>query len=194
MAFTFVEIEERKTRRLLLLFTVLAALYAVSLLALAWGVGRLLGFPGPSSVPQALLLVIAALAAAAVHWAASTPHLVDRVLAALLAKPPDPRDTYHAQLGHIVEEVTVATGGRRRIVRTEAEAGAVQRDPIQRRAGRASCSPGRRTDQPRSARLGQLLEVRGLGAFKERGDVRVGPGEIFATDDDVFHSNLLLYA
>jgi len=115
MAFTFVEIEEHKTRKLAALFAALIALYAVSILALVWGARLLLGFSAETSFPNLLGVLALALAAAILHWLCSTPHLVDRVLATILAKPLDADDTYHRQFQNIVEEVTVATGGRHQI-------------------------------------------------------------------------------
>jgi heat shock protein HtpX len=115
MPFTFVEIEERTTRTLTLLFAAVLGLYVVSVIALVWGVRLLLGYPAELTVGQLLAMLGVALAAALLHWAVSTPWLVDRVLAAVLARPLDPADTYHARLRNIVEEVTVATGGRHRI-------------------------------------------------------------------------------
>jgi len=49
----------------------------------------------------------------AIHWSFATFRLFERVLHAVGAQPLDPRDTYHAKLANIIEEVSVATGGRR---------------------------------------------------------------------------------
>ena len=52
---------------------------------------------------------------AVVHWLISVNNLVDRVLFAIKAHPVDPHDTYHVRFKNIVEEVSVATGGRYKI-------------------------------------------------------------------------------
>ncbi|MBI4003861.1 MAG: M48 family metalloprotease [Candidatus Omnitrophica bacterium] len=115
MPFTFVEIEEHKTRKLVLLFAVLVLLYIVSIIALVWGSRLILGIERQPSLGEAFSLVCIAVIIAALHWAVSTYRLVDRVLTAILAKPLDPTDTYHQRLKNIIEEVSVATGGRYQI-------------------------------------------------------------------------------
>ena len=115
MAFTFVEIDEHKTRNLVLLFAVLVLLYVVSIIALVWGSQLILGIPHQPSFGEAFSLLCIAVLIAAVHWAVSTHRLVDRVLTAILAKPLDSNDTYHQRLKNIIEEVSVATGGRYQI-------------------------------------------------------------------------------
>jgi heat shock protein HtpX len=111
MPFTHVEIEQRKSRAIAGLFGVLAALYIGSLLALAWGVT----FPRPLSGTATMAIVGLGLAVAAGHWTLSTPRLVERVLEAVGARAADSEDTYHARFIRVVEEVSVATGGRFRI-------------------------------------------------------------------------------
>src|SRR3989338_2526490 len=115
MPFTFVEIEEHKTRNLVLLFAVLVLLYVVSIVALVWGSQLILGIKPTPSLGDAFSLLCIAVLIAAVHWAFSTHRLVDRVLTTILAKPLDPNDTYHQRLKNIIEEVSVATGGRYQI-------------------------------------------------------------------------------
>lgn len=115
MAFTHVEIEERTTRTLTYLFAILGCLYVASLVALVW-VGRaFLGFAGPLSWPHVFVLILIGLAIATIHWMLSTSQLMDRVLGTILARPLDPGDTYHERFKNIVEEVSIAVGGRYRI-------------------------------------------------------------------------------
>lgn len=115
MPFTHVEIEERKSRNIAVLFATLCLLYAGSLFTLAEGTKFFLGFPGHWSLPRVLWVVGVAVAVTAVHWFASTSQLLDRVLAAVLARPIDAKDAYHTRLKDIVEEVSIATGGRYQI-------------------------------------------------------------------------------
>jgi len=115
MPFTFVEIEEHKTRKLVFLFAVLVLLYVVSIIALVWGSRFILGIGRPPSLGEMFSLFCIAVIIAVFHWMVSTHRLVDRVLNAVLAKPLDPQDTYHQRLKDIIEEVSVATGGRYQI-------------------------------------------------------------------------------
>ena len=115
MPFTFVEIEERKTSTLTLLFIFLAGLYLTSVVALMCGAWMFLGVTSRLSGWGVLTVIGGALLMAACHWIGSTARLVDRVLVTIRANPLDPDDTYHNRLKHIVEEVSVATGGRYRI-------------------------------------------------------------------------------
>ncbi len=112
MPFTFVEIEERKTRQLALLFVGLVLIYAVSIITLLWGLRLFIGAPGRVSAAQVVTALLIALAGAGIHWVSASYQLVDRVLSAVLARPVDSDDTYHAQFKNIVEEVAIATGGR----------------------------------------------------------------------------------
>jgi heat shock protein HtpX len=112
MPFTFVEIEEHKTRRLLQLFAALIVLHAVSIVILLWGFHLFVGLPGRLSAGEMVVAIGLALIAALIHWTVSTRHLVDRVLRAVIARPLEPGDTYHDRLRNVVEEVSVATGGR----------------------------------------------------------------------------------
>jgi len=115
MAFTFVEIEEHKTRTLVLLFVTLVLLYTASIIALMWGVRLILGNERPLTMGSLLLTLCLALIGAAIHWMSSTDQLVERVLTAVLARPMDPEDVYHMRLKNIIEEVSVATGGGHQI-------------------------------------------------------------------------------
>jgi heat shock protein HtpX len=115
MPFTHVEIEERKTRNLSLLLAALVFLHTVSVIVLVIGVRLFLGLPWQVSGWQVAAMFVVALLAAMAHWSLAIPRLVERVLLAVLARPLDAGDTYHDRLRRIIEEVTVATGGRRQI-------------------------------------------------------------------------------
>ncbi len=115
MAFTFVEIEEHRTRNVLVLFVLLGVLYFLSIVALVWGSRLILGIPLRPSPGAYGSMLLVALLAACVHWLFSTHDLIGRVVGAVMAKPLEPGDTYHQRLKNIVEEVGVATGGRYRI-------------------------------------------------------------------------------
>lgn len=115
MPFTFVEIEEHRTRNLVWLFACLVCIYALSIAVLGYIGLPLLDIGFRLSPLGFTLLFACALAAAGVHWLTSIHHLVDRVMATLRARPLDPGDTYHQRLRNVVEEARVATGGRYQI-------------------------------------------------------------------------------
>lgn len=118
MPFTHVEIEERKTRQLFVLFACLTALYALSILLLYGGVkvclsGDFLGASTTSFTFGELAAVLAvALGGSGLHWWVVTEGMYARIVDALRTHPPAMQDTYHARFAHIVEEVAVAVGGR----------------------------------------------------------------------------------
>ncbi len=127
MPYTFVEIEATRGRRIVLLFATLLVVYIVG----AAFVGLALLFPllpfgvlvvvrldqaspGSLSLVTPVLIVIAVAAAATLlHWSLSVRHMVSRTLDVIGVQHLDPMDDYHLQLGNVVSEVAVATGGRR---------------------------------------------------------------------------------
>ena len=127
MPYTFVEIEATRGRRIVLLFATLLVVYLVGAafvgLALLFPLlpfGVLVGIrldqasPGSLSLVTPVLIVIAVAAAATLlHWSLSVRHMVSRTLDVIGVQRLDPMDDYHRQLGNVVSEVAVATGGRR---------------------------------------------------------------------------------
>ena len=112
MPLTHVDIEERTRRNIACLFCFLVTLYIGSLSAL-WSLSWLWRSDAHPTWQRWLMVVGIAVAASLLHWAFASYRLVDRVLDALNARAASPADTYHATLIHIVEEVTIAMGGRR---------------------------------------------------------------------------------
>jgi heat shock protein HtpX len=112
MAFTFVEIEERKTRTLVLLFGILCVLYVASVYLLVWLIQFRLGSAAPLGWQHLPPVGALSMLLAAGHWWLSSSSLVERVVRAVGARALDSDDTYHQRLRRIVEEVQVATGGR----------------------------------------------------------------------------------
>jgi heat shock protein HtpX len=127
MPYTFVEIEATRGRRIVLLFATLlvvylagAALVGLALLFPLLPFGVLVGVrldhasPGSLSLVTPVLVVLgAAVAATLLHWSLSVRHMVSRTLDVIGVQRLDPMDDYHRQLGNVVSEVAVATGGRR---------------------------------------------------------------------------------
>ncbi|MGA1790558.1 MAG: M48 family metalloprotease [bacterium] len=129
MPFSFIDIEERKTRQILLLFVFLMLLYFFSawILVIAVRAIFLLRFSGITSLkqrvtlkqivtlsPKALLIIFAAaFAVGIVHWIFSTHNSISRIQSLFKAESPDKEDRYHRILQNIVDEVCVATGGKK---------------------------------------------------------------------------------
>jgi heat shock protein HtpX len=113
MPFTFVQIEEKKSRTIFLAFLFIILIYfltAYLLLLIAEN-----NFPGASNFPpvhHVLAVFVVAFVAGGLHWLISTHDLTEKLMEALGACPLDPQDTYHRYFKNIVEEVSVATGGR----------------------------------------------------------------------------------
>jgi heat shock protein HtpX len=113
MPFTHVEIKERKSKEIALLFVFLIFLYVVSILILFFGSRLILEFKSLPKYQETVTILVLAIAAAAIHWLLSTNNMIGKVLEAVDAKALDERDTYHARLRNIVDEVSIATGGMR---------------------------------------------------------------------------------
>ena len=63
-------------------------------------------------VGHVYLVLVAAFLLAAIHWYFSTTNLIVKLCSLIGADPIDPKDTYHQYFRNIVDEVSVATGGR----------------------------------------------------------------------------------
>lgn len=122
MPFSFIEIEEKKSRVIGFLFLLIIFFYFLTaylvLFALQnafyvyFSVQRETGIHWPSLYDVLVILAIAFLAAL-IHWAISTNRLIERMSLIIGARPIDEEDVYHQYFNNIVEEVSVAIGGRR---------------------------------------------------------------------------------
>ncbi len=112
MPFTHIEIEERKSKSLALLFFSLFCLYTGSVLFLVWGVKVLAGLP-PLALPEIVVIFEASLIFGVLHWWFATRNIFQHIVKAIGTRPADPGDLYHAKLINIVDEVSVAMGGRK---------------------------------------------------------------------------------
>lgn len=130
MPFSFIEIEEEKSRVIAFAFIFIIIVYFLTAYLLLLVVencfhfyfftGEKLPFFHPSLKHVSLTLGIAILAAF-IHWSFSISNLIGRMSLAIGADPIDPKDTYHQYFKNIVDEVSVAIGGRKiepRVIRS----------------------------------------------------------------------------
>ncbi len=122
MPYSFTQIEEDKTRTIGFVFLFLLLFYFVSFWLIALLVKNFALYeytnyrPGPFSffnLRDSLLILAAALLAGYVHWTCTTSSLVAKISGVLKAEPLNKNDTYHQKLQNIIDEVCVATGGRK---------------------------------------------------------------------------------
>lgn len=119
MPFSFLDIEIRKTRRIILLFLTLLCFYFIGAI-LIYSVAGLefssddsaAGFSNKYSPLTLLGILTVAFLVALAHWTYSTRNMIPRLISVIGAKPIDPEDRYHLLLKNVIEEVSVATGGR----------------------------------------------------------------------------------
>ncbi|MFH0940390.1 MAG: zinc metalloprotease HtpX [Candidatus Omnitrophota bacterium] len=111
MPFSFIEIEEKKTRVIGFLFLFIILFYFLT----AYLILIVLENTGHFGLPpwqHTLAALAVALVIGLFHWWTSTSNLIDKICGLIGAVPIDSKDTYHQYLKNIVEEVSVAIGGR----------------------------------------------------------------------------------
>lgn len=122
MPFSFIEIEQKKGRIIDFLFAFVLVFYfltaylvllVLKITLLPWfgDVGR--SFFSLPTISQTLGAFAASFAIALIHWWFSTNNLIERLTTVIDASPIDEKDEYHLYFKKIVEEVSVAIGGRR---------------------------------------------------------------------------------
>lgn len=120
MPFSFIDIEEKKTRLIgFLLFFIIAFYFLTaylillvlknSLLANFYERASGLGLP---TGKETLIAFGVALLIGLIHWSSSTSNLIRRLSLAVGATGVDAKDTYHQMFQNIIDEVSVAIGGR----------------------------------------------------------------------------------
>lgn len=119
MPYSFIEIERQKNWVITLVFIFLVLLYFLIAEAL-WLIIKLFFLLETNSfevqpiffLKEATFVFLISLIIAVFHWNLSTKDMLNRILNLLDAVEPDPKDTYHQVFKNIVEEVSVATGGK----------------------------------------------------------------------------------
>ncbi|MDD2655026.1 MAG: M48 family metalloprotease, partial [Candidatus Omnitrophica bacterium] len=120
MPFSFIEIEQKKSRLILFVFLFLIFFYFLTVwllllivrnffFASAFGNEFIFTFPPLS---HTLIALAVAFLIGLLHWSVSTSNLIDKISASIDASPVDPKDNYHQYLKNIVDEVSIAIGGR----------------------------------------------------------------------------------
>lgn len=115
MPYSFTEVEKAKSWIIGLVFFILILIY----FAAAWAVASVfkifyLKTTHPFLTPgESLLVLLIALAAGLIHWYFSIQNLISKILTSLGAKDLDPGDGYHQMFQNILEEVSVACGGKK---------------------------------------------------------------------------------
>lgn len=119
MPFSFIDIEQRKSRIIGSLFFILIGFYFLTAyLSLfvfhntilpIFGGGFKFGFPSWSRTFWTLII---AFSAAFIHWKISTSNMLARMTETIDAEIVDEKDDYHLYFKNIVDEVSVASGGR----------------------------------------------------------------------------------
>ncbi len=121
MPFSFIEIEQRKTKVIGFLFVFIIFFYFITAYLLlvildntafaSLAEHRLSAFIIPSFDHTAIAFGVALIVGLA-HWSISTSNLIEKISVSVGAVPVDGKDAYHKYLQNIVDEVSVAIGGR----------------------------------------------------------------------------------
>jgi len=120
MPFSFIEIEQKKSRLIFVVFLFLVFFYFFTswllllivrnfFFAYAFKEKFIFTFP---SLNHSLITLSIAFLIGLFHWSFSTSNLIERISNTIDASPVDTKDTYHEYLKNIVDEVSVAIGGR----------------------------------------------------------------------------------
>lgn len=123
MPYSFTKIEKDKTKTIGFVFFFLILFYFVSLWVITTVVKTFIGIQMQMqettfhfsflSLPQILIILGSAMIVGYVHWNYTTSNLIIKILGVLKAEKLTPNDIYHQMFENIVEEVSVATGGRK---------------------------------------------------------------------------------
>ena len=123
MPYSFTQIEEDKTKTISFVFSFLIFVYFAVFLFIAVLCVNFFNYQaGPRaysfhffvlSFPHTLIILGFALIIVYVHWSYTTSNLIIKILGVLKAEKLNPKDSYHQMFQNIVDEVSVATGGKK---------------------------------------------------------------------------------
>jgi heat shock protein HtpX len=119
MPFSFVTIEKRKKRVIAFLFLFVVLFYLAVTFLIAVILRAIILLINPQVVAhffslEFLLFTFGfAIVFAVLHWLVSISNAKEMIIRVLGARPPDKNDTHHKQLQNIVDEVSIASGGKK---------------------------------------------------------------------------------
>lgn len=124
MPYSFTKIEENKSKVIGFVFAFLVVFYFLGAWIIYYAAKiSVLGQQSSSylyvrdsftvSLSETLTVLFVAFFAGIIHWTAATHNLIDRICRVLRAESLNPQDTYHQMLQNIIDEVSVATGGKK---------------------------------------------------------------------------------
>ena len=122
MPYSFTQIEKEKSTTIYWVFLFLVGCYFVTAWLLYWVVKNYLFFENLRSgarlwelpsLSENIRIFAVASAVGIIHWWTSSSGLLVRMLDLLEAKTLNDKDPHHAMLQNIVDEVSVATGGKK---------------------------------------------------------------------------------
>jgi len=123
MPYSFTQIEKDKSRIIAFVFFFLILFYFVTIWIIVLFAQNYIFFvPNPTlydqkiamlSVKTSVYVFLFAFGVALIHWYFSVNGIIERTLQVLGAQPVNTRDSYHQMFQNIVEEVSIATGGRK---------------------------------------------------------------------------------
>jgi len=127
MPYSFTKIEEEKSKTITFVFSFLVLTYFISIWLIVFLVKNLYGkeelLAGyyskvdptihPLGFAETLTVFAIAFVVSYVHWRITTYDIISKILKILKAQEINVQDTYHKMFKNIIEEVSVATGGKK---------------------------------------------------------------------------------
>lgn len=126
MPYSFTQIDQDKTKTIGFVFSFLILFYFLSGWCIAVIVKNYLILETSSqyadsgqyslsllNIEETIITLLIALFIGGIHWLCSVQNLIPKMAKVLGVQPLDPNDSYHQMLKNIIDEVSVATGGKK---------------------------------------------------------------------------------
>jgi len=119
MPFSFIEIEEKKSKLVILVFLMLILFYffvawtliiPLNIFFISRMSSKIIILP---TLPQASIALLVAATLAIIHWFVSINNVVGKTLIQIGALPVDEKDSFHRKFKNIIEEASIAAGGKK---------------------------------------------------------------------------------
>lgn len=125
MPYSFTEIEKEKGKVVGLVFFFLIVFYFVTAIILYWSIKSfsilqlnteserlIIPYQWMGICPKEIMVILCISFVVGIgHWFFSVNNLVEKILGILRAEKLNPQDKYHIMFQHIIDEVSIATGG-----------------------------------------------------------------------------------